>query len=84
MEYYEGLTLSAIKIFFLPTMSSNVNQPVDENLENHHVGILSSYNNRLLRLLRNEMKYVVKGAIFLNLRRKKKPFGISNNIGVLH
>ena len=65
MECYEGLTLSAIKIFFLLTMSSNVNQPVDENLENHHLEILSSFNSRLLRLFRNEIRYVVK-------REKKK------------
>ena len=70
MKYYEGLTLSAIKRLILPTMSSNVNQPVDENLENHHVGKLSSYNSRLLRLLRNGIRYMIKRAIFLSLEEK--------------
>ena len=69
MEYYKGLTLSAIKRLILLTMSRNANQTVDENLENHHVGILSSYS-RLSRLSRNGLRHVIKIAIFLNLEEK--------------
>ena len=72
MEYYKGLTLSAIKLFFLLTMSRNANQPVDENSENHHVEILSSYNSRLLKLLRKEVRNVANRLCIFELKKKEK------------